>query len=51
MSITNEDIITQLLTLGVGTRDEITHAIKHVLNKNDINEVVNYIMDNDDKTV
>ena len=40
----NEDIINQLIVLGVGTRDEIINAINNVINKNDINSILDYIL-------
>ena len=40
----NEDIIDQLLVLGVGTRNEIINAINNVINKNDINSILDYIL-------
>eukprot|EP01084_Bolivina_argentea_P297665 512864_1 len=39
----NEDIIEQLITLNVATREEIVNAIDNVINKNDINEITDYI--------
>ena len=35
-AINEEDIINQLLTFGVGTKDEIVNAINNVTNKNSI---------------
>ena len=44
MSISSSDIINQLLAFGIGTEDEINQAITQVINKNDINEIANYII-------
>eukprot|EP01084_Bolivina_argentea_P294454 506623_1 len=38
-----EDIIEQLKTFGYGDRDQISNAIKHVNDPNDINQIVDYL--------
>ena len=45
----NEDIIQELINLNVGTRNEIISAMQFVVNKNDINEISNYLLDNEQK--
>eukprot|EP01083_Nonionella_stella_P168244 567444_1 len=45
-----EEIIHQLLTLGVtDNRQEIVNAMKHVVNRNDINEITDYIVNKQNK--
>eukprot|EP01084_Bolivina_argentea_P104506 187112_1 len=39
----DNDIIEQLIILNVGNRDEIMNAMKNVINPNDINEIINYL--------
>ena len=39
-----DSFVSELVTLGVGEKDEIMDAIKHVVNKRDINEITNYII-------
>eukprot|EP01084_Bolivina_argentea_P044231 81424_1 len=41
----NEDIIDQLVLFGYGTRDDIINVSQKVVNYNDINEIVSYLMD------
>ena len=45
----NEDIISQLIKFNIGTREEIIAAMKVVVNKNDINEIANFVMNNNEK--
>eukprot|EP01084_Bolivina_argentea_P314644 544988_1 len=42
----NEDIIDQLLVLGVGNKQQIKTAMDNVINRNDINEITDYLNDN-----
>ena len=48
---TNYDsaIILQLIKLEVGNIDEIIDAMNNVVNKNDINEILDYIIKNKNK--
>ena len=39
----SEEIINELIKFDIGTRDEILEAMNHVINKNDINEITDYI--------
>ena len=45
----NEEIISTLITFGIGTREDIINAMNNVVNKNDINEISEYIMNNTEK--
>ena len=49
MSNNQQDIVNQLLTFGIGTKHEILNAINNVINKNDINEIIDYIQKNQQK--
>ena len=44
-----EDIIQQLMKFNIGTRQEIIYAINHVINKNDINEIAEFVMKRKEK--
>ena len=45
----NKDIILQLIKLKVANIDEIINAMDNVINKNDINEITDYIIKNRQK--
>ena len=45
----NKDIISQLIKFNIGTREEIIAAMNSVVNKNDINEIANFVMNNNEK--
>ena len=45
----NTDIINQLIQFEIGTKMEIMNAMDNVKNRNDINEIVEYITLNKDK--
>eukprot|EP01083_Nonionella_stella_P200501 734147_1 len=45
----NESIISQLITLGLGERDDIINAMNHVVDKNDINEITDYLSKHSDE--
>ena len=47
----NEDIIKQLITFGIGTRNEIISAMNQIVNKNDINEIIDYLNNNKEKQI
>ena len=52
MAKTSEnDIIEQLLQFNVGTREEIVNGINNSINKNDINEITQYIITNKEKQI
>ena len=42
----NIDIINELISFEIGTKSEIMNAMDNVINRNDINEIVEYITDN-----
>ena len=42
----NKDIISQLIKLQIGDMEEIINAMNNVINKNDINEILDYINKN-----
>ena len=44
-----KDIIKQLISFGIGTRNEIISAMDNVVNSNDINEITNYLIKNQHK--
>ena len=44
-----EEIINQLLQFGIGTKEEIINAMNNVINKHDINEIADYIINNQQK--
>eukprot|EP01084_Bolivina_argentea_P045514 83791_1 len=48
-STDEEAIIHQLVTLGVANREEIENAMQHVINRNDINEITDYIVNKQNK--
>eukprot|EP01084_Bolivina_argentea_P005744 10859_1 len=48
-STDEEAIIHQLVTLGVANRQEIENAMQHVINRNDINEITDYIVNKQNK--
>eukprot|EP01084_Bolivina_argentea_P176091 304792_1 len=45
-AVFDEDIISQLVALNVATRDEIINAMQNVTNSSDINEIMEYIDNN-----
>ena len=45
----NKDIISQLIKLEIGDMEEIIDAMNNVMNKKDINEIVDYITKNQPK--
>ena len=47
--INENDIIEQLLQFNVGSTEEIKNAINKVVNKKDINEITEFIMNNKKK--
>ena len=44
-----EDIIQQLIKFNIGTRQEIIYAINHVINKNDINDIAEFVINRQEK--
>eukprot|EP01084_Bolivina_argentea_P019660 36567_1 len=46
----NEDIINELIKLGFANKDEILNAMKIVINKKDINSIVEQIEENRSKS-
>ena len=49
--VNENDIIEQLSQFNIGTKEEIKDAINHVINKNDINEIAEYITNNQQKRI
>eukprot|EP01084_Bolivina_argentea_P237940 399771_1 len=46
MTESTQNIVDQLLVFGVGTKEEILNAINKVVNRTDINEIIDYIKNN-----
>eukprot|EP01084_Bolivina_argentea_P244460 409509_1 len=46
MTESTQNIVDQLLVFGVGTKQEILNAINKVVNNTDINEIIDYIKNN-----
>eukprot|EP01084_Bolivina_argentea_P237938 399768_1 len=50
MTDSTHSIVNQLLVFGVGTKEEILNAINKVVNKTDINEIIDYIKNSQNNT-
>ena len=48
---TKEDIVSELIKFNVATKEEIMSAINMVKNKNDINEIIDYIYNHKQKQI
>ena len=46
-----EEIISQLIKLNIGSREEIIDAINDVINKNNINDIAEYILNKQQKNI